>query len=86
MCLARLTSKNFNLIGNNSGVTIMPAQSSDQIGTPGSPINPLLGPLQNNGGPTLTRAILSGSPAQTKATPAAQPPINAASRALLTNP
>ena len=61
-----LTSNNFNLIGNNSGVTIMPAQVSDQIGTPGSPINPLLGPLQNNGGPTLTRALLSGSPALDK--------------------
>jgi hypothetical protein len=58
-----LTSENFNLIGNNSGATITPAQFSDQIGTPGSPINPLLGPLQNNGGPTLTRALLSGSPA-----------------------
>ncbi|MDQ6623778.1 MAG: right-handed parallel beta-helix repeat-containing protein [Verrucomicrobiota bacterium] len=58
-----LTSDNFNLIGNNSGVTITPAQFADQIGTPGSPINPLLGPLQNNGGPTFTRALLSGSPA-----------------------
>ncbi len=61
-----LTSQGFNLIGNNSGATIMPAQLSDQIGTPGSPINPLLGPLQNNGGPTLTRALLSGSPALDK--------------------
>ena len=60
------TSENFNLIGNNSGVTITPAHFSDQIGTPGSPINPLLGPLQNNGGPTLTRAFLSGSPAMDK--------------------
>jgi CSLREA domain-containing protein len=61
-----LTSENFNLIGNNSGVTIAPAQLSDQIGTPGSPINPMLGPLQNNGGPTLTRALLSGSTALDK--------------------
>ncbi len=58
-----LTSQNFNLIGNNSGATITPAQFSDQIGTAGSPIDPLLSPLQNNGGPTLTRALLSGSPA-----------------------
>ena len=61
-----LTSENFNLIGNNSGVTITPAQLADQIGTPGSPINPMLGPLQNNGGATLTRALLSGSPAMDK--------------------
>ncbi|MEO7539612.1 MAG: delta-60 repeat domain-containing protein, partial [Pyrinomonadaceae bacterium] len=26
-------------------------------------VNPLLGPLQNNGGPTMTHALLSGSPA-----------------------
>jgi hypothetical protein len=58
-----LTSEGFNLIGNNSGATISPAQSSDQIGTPASPIDPLLGPLQNNGGPTFTHALLQGSPA-----------------------
>jgi sugar lactone lactonase YvrE len=56
-----LTSQGFNLIGNNSGATITPAQSSDQIGTPASPIDPLLGPLQNNGGPTPTMALLTGS-------------------------
>jgi len=58
-----ITSENFNLIGNNSGATITPAQFSDQIGTAGSPINPLLGPLQNNGGATLTRHLRVGSPA-----------------------
>ena len=58
-----LSSENFNLIGNNSGVTITPAQSADRIGTPGSPINPLLDTLKDNGGPTLTRALLSGSTA-----------------------
>jgi len=58
-----LTSQSFNLIGNNSGAIIMPAQFSDQIGTPGSSIDPLLGPLQNNGGPTPTLALLSGSTA-----------------------
>ena len=58
-----LTSDGFNLIGNNSGVTISPAQASDQIGTPASPIDPLLSPLQDNGGPTFTHALLQGSPA-----------------------
>jgi hypothetical protein len=58
----QLTSEGFNLIGNNSGATISPGQS-DQIGTPASPIDPLLGPLQNNGGPTFTQALLPGSPA-----------------------
>jgi len=59
----QLTSEGFNLIGNNSGATISAEQSSDQIGTPASPIDPLLGPLQNNGGPTFTHALLQGSPA-----------------------
>jgi hypothetical protein len=58
-----LFSQGFNLIGNNSGVNIFPAQASDQIGTPAAPIDPLLGPLQNNGGPTFTHALLLGSPA-----------------------
>lgn len=58
-----LTSQDFNLIGNNSNATITPAQPADQIGTAGSPIDPLLGPLQDNGGPTFTRALLAGSPA-----------------------
>lgn len=58
-----LTSDGFNLVGNNSGATISPAQTSDQIGTPASPINPRLAPLRNNGGPTFTHALLRGSPA-----------------------
>jgi hypothetical protein len=58
-----ITSDGFNLIGNNAGATITPVQTSDLIGTPASPIDPLLGPLQNNGGPTATHALLPGSPA-----------------------
>ncbi len=52
----------YNLIGNadgSEGVSGAPNQS----GTTAIPILPLLGPLQNNGGSTLTRAVLSGSPA-----------------------
>ncbi len=58
-----LTSQGFNLLGNNSGATNSTPQASDQIGTPAAPIDPLLGPLQNNGGPTFTHALLLGSPA-----------------------
>ena len=35
---------------------------SDRVGTPDAPLDPLLGPLQDNGGPTLTHAPLPGSP------------------------
>jgi CSLREA domain-containing protein len=52
----------FNLIGNGSGMTLANA-GYDQIGTPAAPIDPLIGPLQDNGGPTFTRALLPGSPA-----------------------
>ena len=37
--------------------------NGDQLGTLASPINPLLGSLANNGGPTQTVALLTGSPA-----------------------
>jgi hypothetical protein len=33
------------------------------VGSADNPIDPLLGPLDDNGGPTLTHALLSGSPA-----------------------
>ena len=36
---------------------------TDQIGTAQAPLNPHLGPLQNNGGLTDTMALLDGSPA-----------------------
>ncbi|HEV7646032.1 MAG TPA: Calx-beta domain-containing protein [Pyrinomonadaceae bacterium] len=55
-------SGGYNLIGNNQAATITPI-TGDQIGTPGTPINPQLGPLQDNGGPTFTHALLTGSPA-----------------------
>ena len=53
----------FNLIGNGGGASITPAQFSDQIGTAGSPIDPHLGQLQNNGGQTSTLPLLSNSTA-----------------------
>lgn len=53
-----------NLIGiasNNSGFTN--GVLGDIVGTNSNPINPLLGELQNNGGPSDTHALLPGSPA-----------------------
>jgi hypothetical protein len=58
-----MASDGFTLIGNNSGSNISPTQGSDQIGTQAAPIDPLLAPLQDNGGPTFTHALLIGSPA-----------------------
>ena len=58
-----------NLIGNigatsGSGHATGFGATGDLIGGNGQPvINPLLGPLQDNGGPTFTHALLDGSPA-----------------------
>lgn len=57
-----LTSQGYNLIGSNLKMIITP-MTGDQIGTPESPIDPMLGPLQDNGGPTFTHGLLNGSPA-----------------------
>ena len=54
-----------NLIGIGTAdlTGITNGADANQIGTPAMPIDPRLGPLQDNGGPTLTRALLAGSPA-----------------------
>ncbi len=53
-----ITSSGFNLIGNRGAVAF--SQPGDQSGGAGNPIlNPFLGPLQNNGGTTLTHAFAS---------------------------
>ena len=56
------TSQGFNLIGIGTGATIA-AATGDQLGTAGAPIDPSLGPLQDNGGATRTLALLAGSKA-----------------------
>ncbi len=55
-------SQGHNLLGNNAGCAFTSA-TGDLVGTSASPIDPLLGPLQDNGGPTKTHALLPGSPA-----------------------
>jgi hypothetical protein len=67
-----LESTGYNIIGNNADAVIN-SQPTDQIGTPASPIDPLIGPLVDNGGPTLTHALQPGSPAINRGDPAAPP-------------
>ncbi|MFK7820251.1 MAG: Ig-like domain-containing protein [Planctomycetaceae bacterium] len=53
-----------NLIGVGVGLTgITNGVLGNQIGTAANPIDPLIGPLQDNGGPSPTHALLPGSPA-----------------------
>jgi len=59
-------SKGHNLIGAGSTSTGFPPGTNangDLVGTKTSPIDPRLGPLANNGGPTQTNALLPGSTA-----------------------
>jgi Fibronectin type III domain/MBG domain (YGX type) len=53
-----------NVIGAGEGCFgLSNGTNGDQVGTTGSLVNPRLGRLQANGGPTQTMALLSGSPA-----------------------
>jgi hypothetical protein len=53
-----------NLVGiGTTALTGITNTNGNQIGTTASPINPLLGPLTNNGGDTQTMTLLVGSPA-----------------------
>ena len=63
------TSHGFNLIGveQNNGFTA----ATDQKGGLGAPLDPKLGPLQQNGGPTETMALQPDSPALDQASSAA---------------
>jgi hypothetical protein len=56
-----LNSQGHNLIGNGTGGSGY--DPTDLVGTSANPIDPMLGPLQDNGGPTFTMALLPGSPA-----------------------
>ena len=58
------TSQAHNLAGQADGSTgLTNGVNSDLAGSTAAPLNPSLGPLQNNGGPTLTIALLASSPA-----------------------
>jgi hypothetical protein len=74
-----------NLVRDGSGSTgIVNGVNGNQVGTTNLPINPLLGNLQYNGGPTLaidgtrtlTMALLTGSPAIDAGTNLGAPPTD----------
>lgn len=62
-----VTSHGYNVSSDNGGGYL--TGPGDQINT-----DPLLGPLQDNGGPTLTHALLTGSPAIDAGDPNFTPP------------
>jgi CSLREA domain-containing protein len=64
-CSGKVTSQGYNLIQSTTGCTITDTTTGNLTG-----LNPLLGPLANNGGPTFTHALLTGSPAIEAGNPA----------------
>ncbi len=60
-----------DLIGDGTGETgLVNGSNGNIVGTSASPIDPMLAPLGNYGGPTRTTALLPGSPAIAKGVPA----------------
>jgi hypothetical protein len=61
--LNNVNANNFNLFGSdgNAGISGFTPGPNDIV--PGVPLAKILGPLQNNGGPTQTHALVDGSPA-----------------------
>jgi fibronectin-binding autotransporter adhesin len=71
--ILRNADGSYNLIGDGSGMTgnIGNGSNGNLVGTATTPINPILAPLADNGGPTQTMALLHGSPAIGAASPVA---------------
>jgi len=65
-CAGDFYSLGYNLIQDDMGCGITGATAQDIISR-----DPILGPLQDNGGPTFTHALLPGSPAIDAGNPAA---------------
>jgi hypothetical protein len=61
-----------NLLENNAGSNLS-GGNGNLVGTPQNPIDPKLGPLAQNGGPTRTMALLATSPAIDAGTPTGAP-------------
>jgi hypothetical protein len=59
-----ITDGGHNLLGNGSGSSgLIPGENGNLVGSTEYQIDPMLGPLQDNDGPTETMALLPGSPA-----------------------
>ncbi|MDJ0807592.1 MAG: cadherin-like domain-containing protein, partial [Gammaproteobacteria bacterium] len=62
--LGTFTSLGHNLIGDRTGsASFTDGVNGDQVGTNASPLDPMLGVLADNDGPTQTHALLGGSTA-----------------------
>jgi parallel beta-helix repeat protein len=62
-CYGTLQSGGYNVLGNTANCGLFNGDGSDRVGTPAAPLDPHLGPLQDNGGFAPTLALQAGSPA-----------------------
>ena len=70
-CSGTFASPQFNLVGQGDGCTgFINGNNGNHVGASGNPLDPLLAALADNGGPTLTHALLAGSPALNAGNPA----------------
>ncbi len=80
-CSGPLASQGYNLLGDDTGCVLTPVLG-DQVGTAANPIDPRLGPLQDNGGPSgptgpaLSHGLRPGSPALDTGNPASCAPVD----------
>ena len=75
------TSQGGNLVGNNNNGDGTFTQPTDHTGTAANPLDPVLGPLQNNGGPTVGAAAPPSSWRRKPCCRAARPSARAWPRA-----
>jgi len=69
-CSGSASSGGYNVVGNASNCLSFSPAKNDKVGTTASPLDPKLGALAENGGPTPTQALLPGSPAIDAGNPA----------------
>jgi CSLREA domain-containing protein len=62
-CHGTISSGDYNLLGEDSAGCTFASQPHDQVGPTGSPLDPGIAALHDNGGPTLTHAIKANGPA-----------------------
>lgn len=63
-----VVSHGYNLIGDKTDCENVAWKTTDQVGNASGPLEPILNPLADNGGATLTHALQPGSPALDTAT------------------
>jgi hypothetical protein len=71
------SASSYNLVGGGTGLYgIGNGLAGNLVGAADAPIDPRLGPLADNGGPTRTHALLDDSPARGAGDPTSAPPTD----------